>query len=223
MKIKIDFLENEIYISQENIMTIEVENKKYFYRILKGLYEIYNNNYSEQIHFLYDNKEINNPNIVIFNDYFNIDLSTKKYTTEIQKYITNSLDKKSEYELMNNYKKLHNSIYKILKQSDLPLIITQDYNIELIIKLMKISIQEKEELLDTLFLVIDLEKILKINRIIILVNLKQYLSKEELNELYKYSIYNNINIILIDNQTYGVCTKYEKKLIIDNNLDEIML
>ena len=30
-------------------------------------------------------------------------------------------------------------------------------------------------------------------------------------------------IILIDSQTYGVCDKYEKKLIIDNNLDEIML
>lgn len=223
MKIKIDFLENEIYISQEYIIAIEVENKKYFYRILKELYEIYNNNYSEQIHFLFDNKEISNPNIVIFNDYFNIDLSTKKYSSELQRYIVNSLDEKDEHELMNNYKKLYNSVYKFLKQSDLPLIITQDYSIEFILKSMKISIQEKEDLLDTLLLIIDLEKILKINRIIIFVNLKQYLSKDELSELYKYSIYNNINIILIDSQTYGVCDKYEKKLIIDNNLDEIML
>ena len=193
MKIKIDFLENEIYIYQEKIVAIEVENKKYFYRILKALYEIYNNNYSEEIHFIFNDKEISNPNIVIFNDYFNIDLSTKKYSTEIQKYVVNSLEEKDEHELINNYKKLYNSVYKVLKQCDLPLIIIQDYNIELILKSMKISIQEKEDLLDTLLLIIDLEKILKINRIIIFVNLKQYLSKDELSELYKYSIYYYIN------------------------------
>lgn len=54
-------------------------------------------------------------------------------------------------------------------------------------------------------------------------NLKQYLNKVELIELYKYSIYNGVNIILIDSQAYGVKMEYERKLIIDNSLEEYML
>ena len=59
--------------------------------------------------------------------------------------------------------------------------------------------------------------------ILVFINLKQYLSKNELLELYKYSIYNQVQIILIDSQSYGVTLEYEKKLIIDDNLEEIVL
>ena len=55
------------------------------------------------------------------------------------------------------------------------------------------------------------------------INLKQYLTNDELLELYKYSIYCQIPIVLIDSQTYGTSLKYEKKLIIDSELDEFML
>lgn len=223
MKIKADFIETELIISKEYITALEIENKKYFFRFIKNIYDIYNNNYCEEVHFFENDKEISNHNIIILNDYFNIDTSSKKYTAELQKSIINSIDENMNKELMSCYKKLTIILKKILKNIDLPLCITQDYSIESILKLMKISIDQKEELLDTLLLIIDVEKVLKLNRIIFLINLKQYLSKEELNELYKYAIYNDIYIILIDSQSYGVCLKNEKKLIIDENLDEFML
>lgn len=40
---------------------------------------------------------------------------------------------------------------------------------------------------------------------------------------YKYAIYNNIKIVLIDSQSYGIKLEYENKLIIDENLDEFVL
>ena len=46
---------------------------------------------------------------------------------------------------------------------------------------------------------------------------------EELNELNKYSLYNNIKILLIDSQCYNSTNKFEKKLIIDRNLEEFLL
>lgn len=36
-------------------------------------------------------------------------------------------------------------------------------------------------------------------------------------------MYNQVNIVLIDSQSYGVKLEYEKKLIIDQDLDEFML
>lgn len=49
------------------------------------------------------------------------------------------------------------------------------------------------------------------------------ITNQELLELYKYAIYNKINIILIDSQCYGGTLEYENKLIIDRNLDEFMI
>ena len=40
-------------------------------------------------------------------------------------------------------------------------------------------------------------------------NLKQYLTKDEVRELYKYAIYNGIMIMLIDSFNYGVTLKDE--------------
>ena len=44
-----------------------------------------------------------------------------------------------------------------------------------------------------------------------------------MEELYKYSIYNGIPLLLIDSQCYGGTLNNEKKLIIDENLDEFMI
>ena len=89
--------------------------------------------------------------------------------------------------------------------------------------MLKINVEKKNNLLDNLLILIDINNIFKINELLIFVNLKQYLNKEELNELYKYSVYNNVKILLIDSQSYGTCNEYEKKLIIDSNLDEFLL
>ena len=89
--------------------------------------------------------------------------------------------------------------------------------------MLKYSINNKEELLDNLLLLIDLETILNSNKVLCFINLKQYLSKEELEELYKYATYNSVNFILIDSIKYNCIKEYEKLIIIDENLEDYML
>ena len=101
--------------------------------------------------------------------------------------------------------------------------VENEVTIENITKFIKVSIDNSNELLDSLFLLIDLESTLLTNNILFFINLKQYLSTTELIELYKYAIYKEIKIVLIDSQSYGVTLKYEKKYIIDENLDEFVL
>ena len=105
----------------------------------------------------------------------------------------------------------------------MPIVINESINLEDIIKLSKINIKYTVNLLENILLVIDIERILKLNSILFFINLKQYLSKDELKELYKYAIYNNIKICLIDSQSYGVNIEYEKKLIIDSDLEEFVI
>lgn len=224
MKIKINYLENILQLKDDKILSLEIENKNYFYRIINDLYSLSNSEIVEEITF-YDsnNKELNSNKLKIFVNYFNFEFDSKKYTTDINKYIVNEMDENDKNSLLKAYNKLIDTFLKILNKSDLPLQILEDITVDNIIKNLKLSINPKNNLLDNLLLVIELEKTLKTNNILIFINLKQYLINQELIELYKYAIYNEINIILIDSQCYGGTLEYENKLIIDNNLDEFMI
>lgn len=225
MKLIIKYIDNDIELKENEISAIEIENKRYFYRIVKDLYDIYDNELSEDIYLIDDNnKEINISNkIKIFIDYFNFKLDSKKYTNDITKYINKVLSEETKETLLNQYKKIINLYKKELNNIDLPLVLDTDLDIENINKLIKVSIDTNKELINNLFTLIDLENIFQTKNILVFINLKQYLSKEEIEELYKYSIYNRITLLLIDSQSYGTTLTNERKLIIDENLDEFML
>ncbi len=225
MKIKVSYLENIIQLNDEKVLSIEIENKNYFYRLISNLYSIINSEIVEEIT-VYDNedKELNISNkIKLFINFFNFEFDSKKYTNDINKYIINEMDENDKINLLKSYNKLNETFIKILNKSDLPLQILEDITVDNIIKNLKLTINSKNSLLDNLMLLIELEKTLKTNNLLIFVNLKQYLTNQELIELYKYAIYNKIRILMIDSQSYGGTLDYENKLIIDSNLDEFML
>lgn len=227
MKINIDYIDNDIIISDDNIFNIEIENRTYFYRLIKDLNCISNGIDTTQesdIIFFKDNMELNLlSKIDLYIDYFNIDFNSKKILNSLYKSIKSTISEEDKNKINSYYLKIKNILSTSFLDYSLPLNMSDEYDIDIIIKLLKINIEKKNSLLENLLLLIDINNTFKINELLIFVNLKQYLNKEELNELYKYSIYNNIKILLIDSQCYGACNEYEKKLIIDSNLDEFLL
>lgn len=224
MNMKVEFFDNDICISDEFVNVIEIENKKYFYRVINALNNIIINGFSEEILFFDGDKEKNmNGKLRLIIDYFNFAFDSKKYEKDINKLVNDSIDEDDRSNLIFQYNKIIKIYNRILNNIDLPLFVESDINIENLTKMVKIGIDSKNDLLDNLFLLIDLEKILKTNCFLFFVNLKQYLNSNELIELYKYSIYNQVNIVLVDSQAYGCTIEYEKKLIIDENLEEFML
>lgn len=225
MNLKINYFDNNIKIENDYVQVIEIENKKTFYRLVSDLYKIKNDEKLDEVFFYDDdNQELNMYNKVdLYVNFFDIDLNSKKNLNALNKNIINSLTDNIKEEILNNFKKLAKSFTKILSDIDLPLSLNDNITVEDIIKLLKISINKTDELLNNLLLIIDLEKVLKMNEILFFINLKQYLSQEELIEFYKYAIYNEIKIVLVDSQSYGIKLDYEKKLIIDANLDEFVL
>lgn len=122
-----------------------------------------------------------------------------------------------------NYNKIKKIISNVLNDYDFKLNLNDDFDIENLLKIFKVSVEKRNNILDNLLLLIDIQNKFKLYDLMILVNLKQYLSKEELNEFFKYSLYNDINLLLIDSQSYGTTLNNEKKIIIDSNLDEFLL
>ncbi len=222
MKITVSYLENNIEINNENINVLEIENKKIFFRLINDLNQICNGNVIEEIKTFIDDKEVSIINKVnVISDYFNIDFS--RYMLSINKLINENLKGSSDKSLLLLYKKLIQKYNSIISTVDLPIMVNNDATIESLTKLLKLKINYKNSIIENLFSIIELERSLKSSKFIVLVNLKQYLDDNELKELYKYSIYNNVNIILIDSQCYGCSHDFEKKLIVDNNLVEFVV
>lgn len=224
MNLNVKYFDNTIVFNKEVINVLEIENKKYFYRFIKDLYFISSSNITEDVHFFENEKEINMSNkLRIYVDFFDFQFDSKKYVKDVSKYVSININDDDKSSLATLYNKMVKQYSKILNDAEIPLRIESEFSVDNLNKLMKISIDNKEDLLDNLLLLIDLEKALKLNNLLVFVNLKQYLSKDELSELYKYSIYNEVVIFLVDSQSYGVCLNYEKKHIIDENLDEFVL
>lgn len=222
MKITVSYLENNIEINNENINVLEIENKKIFFRLINDLNQICNGNVIEEIKTFIDDKEVSITNKVnVISDYFNIDFS--KYMLSINKLINENLKDNSDKSLLLLYKKLIQKYNSIISTVDLPIMVNNDVTIESLTKILKLKINYKNSIIKNLFSIIELERSLKYSKFIVLVNLKQYLDDTELKELYKYSIYNNVNIILVDSQCYGCSHDFEKKLIVDDNLVEFMV
>ena len=224
MNLNVKYFDNKIVFNKEFINVLEIENKKYFYRFIKDLYSISSSDITEDIHFFENEKEINMSNkLRIYVDFFDFQFDSKKYVNDISKYVSTNISEDDKNSLVTLYNKMVKQYSKILNDVEVPLQIESEFSVDNLHKLMRLSINAKEDLLDNMLLLIDLEKTLKLNNLLVFVNLKQYLSNDELSELYKYAIYNEVSIFLVDSQSYGVCLKYEKKYIIDENLDEFML
>ena len=218
MKFKISFIENIIEVNTEYVRCIEIENKNYFYRVILLLNNFDNGEeLQDKIDF------IDKINFKLITDYFNMNLNDKKTLNDVIKCVKENIDETNYDKLLKNYQRLYNLFSSSLDNIDLPIYIEEDVNIDNIIKLMNIKIKKEDNILKNLFIFIEIIKELQNYNLLVLVNLKQYLTKEELNEFYKYAIYNKVALLLIDNISYGIAQKYEKKLIIDDNLEEYIV
>lgn len=225
MKLNVTYFDNKIEINNDCVSVIEIENKRYFYRFVEDFYNIENNGASDNLTFFddNDNEKSLNGKLKIYLNYFDFGFDSKKVQTDIIKYISSVIEDDDKALLQSQYSKILKIYKKIINDIELPLYIDDEISLDTLSKLLKVGINKKDELLDNLFLLIDIEKIFKTNNILVFVNLKQYLSRNELIELYKYAIYNQIQIMLVDSQCYGGTLDYEKKLIIDENLDEFVI
>ena len=216
MNLNVSFIDSNIILSNDFVMCVEIENKNYFYRLVDILNKYSLNEIMEDI---FENKV----KIKVFIDFFNIDFNEKKVINEINSIIQDNWNKNGKDNLVKYYNKLANLYKDIIKEIDLPLKIDEEFSFNNLIKLFNLRIHMKNGLLDNLMSLIDIQRELNIYDVIVFVNLKQYLSIEELKEFYKYAIYNSVTVLLIDSQHYNNNLKFERKVFIDENLDEFVI
>ena len=226
MKLKINGFDNEIIFNDENINILEIKDSKCFTHIIKILNEKINGIESNEI-FLLDNNE-NELNMgkemyMIF-DLFNIDYNSKKIISKIYEIISENIKKNQDHEIENETIKLRNYIIQEINELPFEFVMKRELEISEILKLYNLKIDpiNYTSILERAELLIDIISTLQIAKILVLPNLKTYLSEDELVALYKYSLYNNVKLLLIERYNTKKL-EYEKTMLIDETFDEEIL
>ena len=220
MKLKINGFENEILFTEENVNILTIKNTKCFSHILQILNDKINGLESNEI-FLLDenNEEINmSKEIQMVLDIFNIDYNSKKILNKIYNIIATNIQKNQDFEIEKMILNLRNYIIEEINELPFEFVMKNELEITEILKLYNLKIDEENytNILEKIEILIDILSTLDIAKILIIPNLKLFLSEEELVELYKYSLYNNINLLLIERHEENKL-KYENCIIIDEN------
>ena len=220
MKLKINGFENEILFTDENVNILTIKDTKCFSHILQILNDKINGQESNEIFLLDENNEEMNMNkkMQMILDVFNIDYNSKRILNKIYDIIATNIEKNQDFEIEKMILNLRNYIIEEINELPFEFVMKNELEIPEILKLYNLKIDKENytNILERIEILIDILSTLNIAKILIIPNLKLFLSAEELVELYKYSLYNNINLLLIERDESNKL-KYEKSIIIDEN------
>ncbi|MDY5306378.1 type II-A CRISPR-associated protein Csn2 [Fusobacterium gastrosuis] len=225
MKLVYKNIEYILNLEENKVPVYIIENQKLFFTMLQDLHRQVN--MSEEGNFsLFDdkNKELNiSKNFLLISDVFNINFHDKKIINSIFSMLKEESLSEENYLLrLEAENKLKDFLQVLISDFEFPLEINEKFEYENLFKLFNIRIQENyenflEKIIDYLKIITRLTSI----KYIVFINLKTFLSKNELEKLYKESFYNKINIILFENYENNCIINVEKRIIIDSDLCEI--
>ena len=216
-------LDNKIVFEEGKINVLEIYNKKLFYNLITILNENDSGQEDNQIVLFEDGIRVSiEKNVFVLTDMFNVDFNSKKITNKLYNLLAENIKNRQDNELENISLELRN--YLIEEINELPFEFNMKSEIELsdLLKAfdLKIDTMCYTSVVEKIEFFIAIISILKIATILVIPNLKTYLDDDELLEIYKYSIYNNVKLLVIESKSSEELLKYETKNIIDEEFDE---
>lgn len=223
MKLRINGFENEIDFGSSKVNTIQIDNPKLFTHIIECLDEKINGFENNEIFLFNENSEELNcsKEICMIFDIFNIEYNSKKIIGKIYDNISNNIKENEDNFIKNINKNIRKNLINELNELPFNFEVKDTIDVIDLLKIYNVKIDNSSynNALEKIELLIEILSNLKIAKVLIIPNLKSYFSEKELLELYKYSLYNEINLISIERKRYRKL-KYEQILYIDNEFDE---
>lgn len=211
----------------ENITVLEIEDKKFFVKTIEKFYNKINSlDYEENEFVIMDEDEIIDfsKKVMLVTDVFNIDFNSKKILKKLYEKISFNIKISDENKLEELSLELRNYLISEINEIPIEFIMNSDINTEDLLKAFNLKVDSSlynNSVLERIEFLIDIVKTLELANIIVIPNLKIFLNEEELLDLYKYSVYNNIKLLIIENSAKEKVLKFENKYYIDREFDII--
>lgn len=218
--------DNKIVFEENKVNVLEIYDKKLFQKFIGYINDQCNGNIDEEdntIVLIEDNKRLKmSKTIYLMTDVFNVDFNSKRIINKIYGIISQNIKNRQDDELENIVLKLRNYLIDEINEIPFEFNIKSDIDMNDLLKSFDVKIDTTSyiTIVEKIEFIINLISNLKIAEILIIPNLKIFLNNDELLEIYKYSIYNNIKLLIVENKKETEILKYECKNIIDENFDE---
>lgn len=217
--------ENKINFKEEKISILEIYDKKLFRNFISEINEQCNGEAEENnnIVLMEDSKRLKiNKTIYLLTDLFNIEFNARKIINKIYSLISQNIKNRQDDELEKIILQLRKYLTEEINEIPFEFNMNSEIDIIELLKVFEVKIDTTcyTTIVEKVEFMIDLISNLKIAEILVIPNLKTYLNAEELVEIYKYSIYNNVKLLIVENNKSNKTLIYEHKNIIDENFDE---
>jgi CRISPR-associated protein Csn2 len=217
-------IENDIILEKDYFFTFVIENKFKFYEYSKSLYEQCENE-DGFFGILENNKIISfEKDTEIISDFLQFDLNNKRFLNNLNKNFLNFINLPENISKIGEVEKILLELFDDYKFDSLMNICSSDLQYQYITKLLDIKFSDSfNGLLDKLLNYIDISIQLKNIKVLFLLNGKLYFSNEELKIIFEYCQNNSLCLCLVENKDNNKAMDFEKKLIIDEDLCEIIV
>lgn len=222
IEIKLSGFDTNLILNIQKPLILCIENINLFRKITEDIIiEKKFNLESNEIAFWEDLERISlyrKADVII--DFIQIDLLSTSRKNRIYKHISNSIQKTYPDAFKNldaNLKSIYNIIEDTVLDIDLPLILDPNYDLEKVIKLFNIQFHQEREysLIDNIYAYIDFISLFDLYEFVFMVNLSNYVEKQELQNIVNYGISKHLNIIYLENKK--ITTDITKTIHIDQD------
>lgn len=201
MIVRIKGFDLEIHCHEDKSSALIIQNKAMFRLLVNYLMNDYSLEDNEVV-ILDGDKNLKSSEIKVIDHYFNFDLNNKTQLSNLYKKIEDSF--LIDFDMNYKLKECILEVVSMLKQELISYEIDIDINNEIafsdLLKVLKVkfSTQACENVLDYLYLYIDILCEFTNVKLLILLNCESYYSVDEINEIFKYLKYKKMTFLCIN-------------------------
>ena len=220
-------MDNEIVFHEERrINAVHFESKKTFSQYLYKLQRYCDNlDTEDKASIVIDDRlEDFGKNCIFIWDICHLNFNDKKLISAITKYVENECVSDSEQyrNFLDSYRKCISIAENYLIELPFETEVKNEVSISDFLKNISVKVVDNtsQSLYDKLLKIIDIAGMVNPKGVLIFANLKTYFEKEELVEIYKYAVYNEVNVLTLE---HGECEQplsYEHIIYMDNDFEE---
>lgn len=224
MKIIHPIFQEPIVLEDDKVCVIQIENKRCYRELLCEIF--YQSNHTLEGRFLVTEEAKRfdlGKDVHIITDILSIDSNQRKIIRKLYQRLEATAEENDFYlETQEVLSKIQKFISLLTDNETVALNFKEEVSLQDLFKIADVKIESEnirllEKLLDYLGIV---QEFLK-PKCIIVMGLKQFFEKEELEEIYKFAVYQEIQLVLIENVRDVENYEREEKVIIDEDLCEI--
>lgn len=214
----------EIMIEDNTRVVLCILNKLLYRNIVSKIQYLIDGNGDNDVVIEEDGELLNyDKDVTCLTDYYTIDFETRSIQTNLQKKVEAMLVTNTEdmIDIEVLYKQLIHRFQSSLLDNEIDVVCNLEFDIDDFLKMvnLKIDVQDNFNILEKLYLYIDLHAYFHTKKLLILFNLKNTFTYAEIQDIYKYLEYKKIKWICIENTDYDKL-ELEMKYVIDEDLVE---